>query len=84
MEYHLHGDFWFVRHGDEPEHESADEEHDDGEGDGDQENAAAREALLLLGLSPFLFQDSSRSPGPVVPLLLGGSTSSTGVRKHSS
>jgi len=75
-----------VRHGDEPEYKSANEEHGNVEEDSNQENAAARETLLGLHFRPFLFQDSSRSLGFIVPSLLVSctSTSSTGVRKHSS
>ncbi len=82
----LQCDFWFVRHGDEPEYKCANEEHGNTEEDSNQENAAARETLLGLHFRPFLFQDSSRSPGSIVPSLLVSctSTSSTGVRKHSS
>jgi hypothetical protein len=67
---HLHCGFWFVRHGDEPEYKSANEEHGNAEEDSNQENAAARETLLGLHFRPFLFQDSSRSPGSIVPSLL--------------
>lgn len=59
-------------HGDEPEEEGADEEHDGGEEDGDPDQASAREALLLLSLNAFLlFRDSPRRPRPVSFLGVG-------------